>query len=203
MWAGFIWLTIWPSGRLELKNVQGLEAWGVSWTVQRTIKFQTVILLREVVWILSASVVSPSFRLRSGSENPIPTLVGMCANVIIVSVVWFACRKKTKALKEKAQKDAEKRNKNYEKMKQKAEKLAEKEQNRLRKEREKMKNNPDDVSVMPHRYILYVQNDLFLFYSFSLSVSHLQLSVSFGLPMIHFHSSYFTLLFPVTNFHNF
>lgn len=60
-------------------------------------------------------------------------------------------KKKTKALKEKAQKDAEKRNKNYEKMKQKAEKLAVKEQNRLRKEREKMMNNPDDVSVMPHR----------------------------------------------------
>jgi len=74
-------------------------------------------------------------------------------------------------LKEKAQKDAEKRNKNYEKMKQKAEKLAEKEQNRLRKQREKMKNNPDDISVMPHRYVLYVYNDFFLFYSLSLSLS--------------------------------
>ena len=76
-------------------------------------------------------------------------------------------------MKEKAQKDAEKRNKNYEKMKQKAEKLAEKEQNRLKKEREKMMNNPEDVSVMPHRCILYVQNDFFLFYSppFSLSLS--------------------------------
>jgi len=41
-------------------------------------------------------------------------------------------------------------------MKQKAEKLAVKEQTRLKKEREKMMNNPDEVSVMPHRYILYV-----------------------------------------------
>jgi hypothetical protein len=39
-------------------------------------------------------------------------------------------------------------------MKQKAERLAEKEQNRLRKEREKMSNNPEDVSVMPHRYYI-------------------------------------------------
>ncbi|KDR06891.1 Usher syndrome type-1G protein homolog, partial [Zootermopsis nevadensis] len=60
-------------------------------------------------------------------------------------------KKKTKMLKEKAQKNADKRNKNYEKMKQKAERLAEKEQNRLRKEREKMMNRPEDVTIMPHR----------------------------------------------------
>ncbi|KAJ9583596.1 hypothetical protein L9F63_022069, partial [Diploptera punctata] len=60
-------------------------------------------------------------------------------------------KKKTKAMREKAQKDAEKRNKNYEKMKQKAEKLAEKEQMRLRKEREKMINRPEEVPIMPHR----------------------------------------------------
>jgi hypothetical protein len=92
--------------------------------------------------------------------------------VIIVSAVQCACRKKTKALKEKAQKDAEKRNKNYEKMKQKAERLAEKEQTRLRKEREKMFSNPEDVPVMPHRYICYVQNDLcFFFFSATTLVS--------------------------------
>lgn len=153
--AGFICLAIRPSGLL-LTNVQGIEAWGISWPVQRTIKFQTMILLHEVVWILTANVIRSSILLRSGSENPIPTLVVMYAIVIIVSVVWFACRKKTKAFKEKAQKDAEKRNKNYDKMKQKAEKLAVKEQTRLKKEREKMMNNPDEVSVMPHRYILYV-----------------------------------------------
>ncbi|XP_069691328.1 pre-mRNA splicing regulator USH1G [Periplaneta americana] len=60
-------------------------------------------------------------------------------------------KKKTKMMREKAQKDAEKRNKNYEKMKQKAEKLAEKEQMRLRKEREKMLNRPEEVAIMPHR----------------------------------------------------
>lgn len=59
MWAGFIWLTIWPSGRLLLTNVQGIEAWGISWPVQWMIKFQTMILLHEVVWILTANVIRP------------------------------------------------------------------------------------------------------------------------------------------------
>jgi hypothetical protein len=52
-----------------------------------TIKFQTVMLLHEVVSILTASVISPSVLLWNGSENPVPSLVGMYEIVIIVSAV--------------------------------------------------------------------------------------------------------------------
>jgi hypothetical protein len=52
-----------------------------------TFKFQTMILLHEIVCILTASVLSHSILLRSGFENPVPTLVGMYGIVVIVSGV--------------------------------------------------------------------------------------------------------------------